>query len=92
LKCDKLITTFFEHKWARKELGHINFKYWNYNLFFFPLKWAKNELGHINYILEIQEMSEKAPWTNEGDVSKLFGTHLGYMLMSKRYSFFIKKF
>jgi hypothetical protein len=60
--------------------------------FFFFLKWAKNELGHINYILEIQEMSEKAPWTNEGDVSKLFGTHLGYMLMSKRYSFFIKKF
>jgi len=60
--------------------------------FFFNLKWAKNELGHINYILEIQEMSEKAPWTNEGDVSKLFGTHLGYMLMSKRYSFFIKKF
>jgi hypothetical protein len=60
--------------------------------FFFNLKWAKNELGHINNILEIQEMSEKAPWTNEGDVSKLFGTHLGYMLMSKRYSFFIKKF
>lgn len=58
---------------------------------FLYLKWAKNELGHINYILEIQEMSEKAQWTNEGDVSKLFGTHLGYMLMSKRWIHFLSR-
>jgi hypothetical protein len=25
------VTTFFYHKWARIELGHINLKNWNYN-------------------------------------------------------------
>jgi hypothetical protein len=41
--------------------------------------------------LEIQEMLEKAKWTNEGDVSKLFGTQLGYMLMSKRWIHFLSR-
>jgi hypothetical protein len=84
------ITTLFDHKWARNELGHINFKCWNYN-FLKTLNGLQNELGHINYILEIQEMLEKAKWTNKGDVSKLFDTHLGYMLMSKRWIHFLSR-